>query len=38
MNKWDNILRHKYEKNWEVKYIAFLDVILLIYIDIFILH
>ena len=35
MNKWDNILRHKYEKNWEVEYITFLDVI---YIDIFILH
>ena len=25
--KWDNILRHKYEKNWEVQYITFLDVI-----------
>lgn len=24
--KWDNILRHKYEKNWEVEYITFLSV------------
>ena len=31
--KWDNILRHKYEKNWEVNRRAFL-----VYIDIFILH
>ena len=24
--KWDNILRHKYEKKWEVECITFLDV------------
>ena len=35
--KWDNILRHKYEKNWKVQYIKLLHVIL-VYIDIFILH
>ena len=30
--KWDNILRHKYEKNWEVECITFLDVMVYIYI------
>ena len=36
--KWDNILRHKYEKNWEVEWIVVGVYLNSVYIDIFILH